>query len=99
MTTYVLAFRGQPGRPAPEGAEEKWGAWFGELGSAIADPGSRVGPVATLTAPDHGDPATAVLTGYMTVTADDLEAAASLARGCPGLEHDISVEVAELLEA
>lgn len=98
MTTYVLAFRGQADRQAPEGADEKWGAWFGELGSAIADPGSRVGPVTTLAATNPGDPATAVLTGYMTVTADDLEAATRLAGGCPGLEHDISVEVAEVLE-
>ena len=99
MCTYVLAFRGQPDRQAPEGADDKWRAWFGELGSALVDPGSRVGPVATLTAAEPGDPATAVLTGYLTVSADDLESATRLAGGCPGLEHDLSVEIAEVLEA
>ena len=98
MTTYVLAFRGQPDRQAPDGAEEKWAAWFGELGSALVNPGSRVAPVARLTAAEPGDPATAVLTGYLMVSADDAEAATQLARGCPGLAHDLSVEIAEVLE-
>jgi hypothetical protein len=38
-----------------------------------------------------------VLTGYIVVTADDLEAASELAAGCPGLAHEVSVEVAEVV--
>jgi hypothetical protein len=98
MNTYVLAFRGQPDRPAPADVSEKWMAWFGELGSSIADPGSRVGATATVAAADAGDPATAVITGYTLIHADDLAAATDLARGCPGLADGISVEVGELLE-
>ena len=98
MAKYVLAFRGQPDRLTPADASDKWQAWFSELGSAIADGGSRVGPPTTLTAPGAGDPATAVLTGFMVLTADDLATATDLARGCPGLENGVSVEVAEALE-
>jgi hypothetical protein len=34
--------------------------------------------------------------GYTLVTADDLDAAVALARGCPFLQHDGGVEVGEL---
>jgi hypothetical protein len=98
MNTYVLTFRGQAGREVPADADEKWGAWFAELGSSIASPGSRVGEVATVAADEPGDPASAVLTGYMLVSADSLSAATDLARGCPGLADGVSVEVGELVE-
>jgi hypothetical protein len=51
-----------------------------------------------VTASDTVDPATAVITGFTLVTADDLAAATELARGCPGLTHGVSVEVGELVE-
>jgi hypothetical protein len=38
-----------------------------------------------------------VLTGYIVINADDLGAAVQLASGCPGLAHDVSVEVAEVI--
>ena len=98
MTTYVLTFRGQPDRATPAGAEEKWGAWFAELGSSIANPGSRVGETITVDADEPGDPATAVLTGFMLVNAGTIAAASDLARGCPGLAHGVSVEVGEFAE-
>jgi hypothetical protein len=37
-----------------------------------------------------------VLTGYIVINACDLDAAVELASGCPGLAHDVSVEVAEV---
>jgi hypothetical protein len=98
MHMYLLTFRGQPDREPPAGAEEKWGAWFAELGSSVANPGSRVGETVTVAPDDPGDPATAVVTGFMTVTADSLDAAADLARGCPGLADGIAVEVGHLVE-
>jgi hypothetical protein len=98
MNTYVLAFRGQPGRELPADADEKWGAWFAELGSSIVNPGSRVGDTTTVPAADAGDPATAEIAGFTLVSADDLAAATDLARGCPGLSHGVSVEVGELVE-
>ena len=97
MSKYVLAFRGQPGRtPAPE-EEQAWGAWFGKLGPAIADTGNRVGATRTLLAARRGEPGRAVLTGYVVVDAADLDAAATLAAGCPGLADGVDVEVAEVI--
>lgn len=97
MSKYVLAFRGQPGRtPVPEEAQA-WGAWFGQLGPAIADMGNRVGATRTLPAARRGEPGSAVLTGYVVVNAADLDAAAKLAAGCPGLAGGVDVEVAEVI--
>jgi hypothetical protein len=97
MSKYVLAFRGQPGRtPAPE-EEQAWGAWFGQLGPAIADMGNRTGATRTLPAARRGDPGGAVLTGYVVIDAADLDTAATLAAGCPGLADGVDVEVAEVI--
>jgi len=97
MTNYVLAFRSGPDRAVPEGALEAWGAWFGQLGPAIADRGNRVGNVTRLDAADAASGAE-ILTGYMVISADSMESAATLAKGCPGLAYGVSVEVAEVVD-
>jgi hypothetical protein len=96
MSSYVLAFRGRPDRTPRPGEDQAWGAWFGRLGPAIAEFGHRVGTSRTLSA-RQGDPGGRVLTGYIVVHADDLDAAVELASGCPGLAHEVSVEVAEVM--
>ena len=97
MGKYVLAFRGQPGRTPAAGEEQAWGAWFGRLGAAIADAGNRVGATRTLAAARRSEPGSAVLTGYVVIDAADLDAAAQLAAGCPGLADGVDVEVAEVI--
>jgi hypothetical protein len=99
VSKYVLVFRGQPGRTATEGEEQAWGSWFGQLGPAIADRGNRVGATRTLPAVHRGDPGSAVLTGYVVIDAADLDAAATLAAGCPGLASGVDVEVAEVIRS
>ena len=97
MSKYVLAFRGQPDRSAAPEEEQAWGAWFGQLGPAIADMGNRVGATRTLPAARRGEPGSAVLTGYVVIDAADLDAAATLAADCPGLASGVDVEVAEVI--
>ena len=97
MGKYVLAFRGQPDRVhQPEEGQQR-GTWFAGLGTAIADPGNQVGTVRTLAAKDGGDPASAILTGYVVIDASSPDEAARLASGCPGMQHGVSVEVAEVV--
>lgn len=95
MSSYVVAFRARPDRTPAAGEDQQWGAWFGRLGPAITDPGNRVGATRTLPADSGTDGQ--VLTGYMVITAHNLDTAAALAAGCPGLAHDVQVEVAEVL--
>ncbi len=99
MSKYVLAFRGQPDRAHQPDEGQQWGAWFADLGAAIVDMGNQVGTVCTLPAEGGGDPAKAVLTGYVVITAADPGEAARLAGGCPGLQHGVSVEVGEIAGA
>lgn len=96
MSKYILAFRGQPGRAQQPDEGQKWAAWFADLGGAISDMGNQVGTVRTLHSEQAGDPATAVLTGYVVITAADPGEAARLAGGCPGLRNGVSVEVGEV---
>ncbi len=99
MSKYVLAFRGQPDRARQPDEGQQWGAWFAGLGAAIVDMGNQVGTVRTLRSEDAGDPASAVLTGYIVITAAGPDEAARLAGGCPGLRHGVSVEVGEVARA
>jgi hypothetical protein len=99
MSKYILAFRGQPDRTLRPDEGEQWSAWFAGLGAAISDLGNQVGKVRTLQADNGGDPATAVLTGYVVISAADADDAARLAGGCPGLARGVSVEVGEVADS
>src|SRR6478672_3006625 len=101
MPKYVFAYHGGGPMPSTE-AEQKavmdaWVSWFGSLGAAIVDGGNPVGRAATLAADgstSEGGGANP-LTGYSLVNASDLDAALTLAKGCPILAAGGSVEVAE----
>lgn len=79
---------------------EAWGAWFASMSAAVLDGGA---PTAQANTVSDGGIVTAgggsnPLTGYSIVTADSLEAATEMAKGCPSLSSGGSVEVAELIE-
>ncbi len=93
MAKFVFSFRGLPDRTATAEDEAAWGRWFEEIGSSIADFGNRVGVARRVGA----GPSTDVLTGYVVVNADSLDAAAALAEGCPGLRQGGGVEVGEII--
>ena len=102
MARYIYVYHG--GR-TPESDEEmarvlgEWQAWFAQLGEHVADAGAPVGMSATV----HGDGRITAdgganpVSGYSFVDADDDEQAAELARGCPILRENGSVEVAPVI--
>jgi hypothetical protein len=94
MATFVLSFRSAKERAPDAGEEAAWGDWFKTIGASISDPGNRVGRSSPL---GNCGPDTA-LSGYTIVSAEDLEAAVSLAKGCPGLEHGGGVEVGAIVD-
>ena len=98
MPNYVLAFRGQPDRTPTDADEQRWAAWFGQIGPRITDMGNRVGQVKLLPDSTHTTPGT-VLAGYVVISADDLAQATDVARGCPGLAVGDTVEVGEIMAA
>jgi hypothetical protein len=103
MPKYVFAYHGGS-RPESEAEQANvmaaWEAWLGALGDAVVDVGNPTGASKTLSsdgsARDGGG--SNPLRGYSLIQATDLDAAVSLAKGCPILAAGGSVEVAEAIE-
>jgi len=95
MATFLFSYRVPtdyvPGRPEGIGA---WTSWFASMGASVTDIGkpifesSALGGLGDRTKPG----------GYSMITADDLEAALTLAKGCPALREGGGVEVGLLAD-
>ncbi len=102
MGKFVLAYRGGAMPASPEEGEKvmaAWMNWFGTLGSAVADGGNPFGPAKSI-APNGNvtEGGAASLTGYSILTAESLEAATDLAKGCPQLTSGGTVDVYETID-
>jgi hypothetical protein len=101
MANYMLAYKGGSMAATDEEREvamAAWGAWFGGLGAAVIDAGNPFGASATVagdTSVSEGAPS--ALTGYSVLSADSLQAAGELVKGCPVLVAGGSVEVYETI--
>ena len=102
MPKFVFAYHGGS---MPETEEESarvmaaWGQWMGEISGSLVDGGNPVGPSKTVTSSgveDNGG--SNPLSGYTLVNADTIDAAVSMAKGCPIIASGGSVEVAEAIE-
>jgi hypothetical protein len=102
MSNYVFAYSGGNGVAADEAERNaqmaKWGQWFGELGSAVVDGGAPTGTAKTVgPGGSVSDGGSRALTGYSVVSADSLDSAVDLAKGCPILENGGAVDVYEAI--
>ena len=102
MAKYLLVYHGG-GVPETEEARQAemaaWGQWFGSLGQAIADPGNPVGQSRTISGGNVSQGGGAnPATGYSVITADSIDAAVNMAKGCPIIKSGGSIEVAETFE-
>lgn len=102
MPNYAFAYHGGK-RPASreEGAKhmENWNAWVESLGDANVDPGKYLGMSKTVSAAGvTDDGGSNPLAGFSIVKADDMDTALELAKGCPHLDLEGTIEVAEILE-
>jgi hypothetical protein len=102
MTRYVFAYSGGNGVSADEDERNaqmaEWVQWFGELGAAVIDGGAATGPAKTVGPGGAvGDGGSRGLTGYSIVSADNLEAAVELAKGCPVVGIGGAVDVYEAI--
>jgi hypothetical protein len=95
MAQFVLTYRGPKGyRPTPE-STQAWLAWFDSFAEQLVDRGKPV--VSRASVGNCGSDRTE-LGGYSIVSADDIEAALAIAKGCPHLDRDGGVEVGQLGE-
>jgi hypothetical protein len=102
LTNYVFAYSGGNGVAADEAERKaqyaKWGQWFRDLGSAVVEGGAAMG-IAKTVGPGGSvsDGGSRGLSGYSIVSADSLDSALELAKGCPVLEIGGAVDVYEAI--
>ena len=102
MAQYIITYLGgdQPSTPE-EGKQHfaKYKKWLSELGDSVVSPANpfkntnTVHPNGTVTAGS-----TTAMSGYTIIEADSMEAALSIAKKCPFLDMDGSLEVSELMK-
>ena len=103
MAKYVYLYTGGGMAETPEAQQQvmqAWTAWFGELGEAILDGGNPFGASAAVQSDGSVSAGTpSKIGGYTLISADSLDAATALAKGCPVLHGGASVQVVETFEA
>ncbi len=97
MAKYLFAYSGgsAPSESERESVMAAWQSWLGGLGDSLVDMGNPFGPSRTVVPGGGSDGGASGLTGYSIVSAEDLAAAAEIAKGCPALNQGGSVEVYE----
>jgi hypothetical protein len=78
---------------------EAWGAWFGKLGDKVVDPGNPFAADVKMVSDGgavHDGSIGAPATGYSILTANSINAAADLAKGCPVLGSGGKITVYEI---
>jgi hypothetical protein len=93
MSTYILSYRSPAGYEPTAESTATWMAWFDSMGDQLVDLGKPTLPGTTI---GNCSPGATRLGGYSLIQADDLEAAVAVAKGCPQLDHNGGVEIAEL---
>ena len=101
MANYLLLYHG--GKMPESEAEQKavmddWTAWYTKLGQSVVDPGNPFTPMAkniTSNGNVSDGPAGSMASGYTVIKADSLDAAASMAKGCPVLKGGAQISVFE----
>ena len=102
MGSYVLLYSGGK---MPETEEEQaqvmkaWTDWFESLGPAVTDPGNPFTPMSKRVGPDGSmSEMPAEASGYSIVSADSLDAAADIAKGCPVIAGGAAITVYETFQ-
>lgn len=102
MSTFVLTYKGGT-MPETEAEQQAvmaaWGAWFGQLGDAVAAPGNPFAGSLSVNGEDGvSEGAASGLGGYSVLSAASLADAAELAKGCPLIGNGGTVDVYETIE-
>ena len=82
------------GTPSAQ-SRDAWKSWFDAMGDHLVESGRRV---CERTAIGNCSPTNTELGGYSVIHAEDFDAAAAIAKGCPYLDRDGGVEIGLLVE-
>ena len=102
MPQFVISYIGgdQPSSPEEGQAHRaKWQQWLEDLGAAAVSPANPMMHTQTVN-PDGSvtTGGTTRMSGYTIVEADSMDAAVDMAKACPFLDINGSLEVSELMQ-
>ncbi|AXT18494.1 hypothetical protein D7030_07415 [Flavobacteriaceae bacterium AU392] len=111
MSNFLFLFRGGDAARIQQSPEEmqdhmqKWGAWMGGLkengqlvdGLPLAKEGKVVEKSGEIITDGPFAEGAEVVGGYLIVTAENLNGAVEISKGCPIFEHHGNVEVREIM--
>ena len=102
MPRYIMVYLGGDQPSSPEEGQRHFARymdWLAELGDAAESPANPLGPSSTVN-PDGSVSAggSTGMSGYTIVRAESMEAALEMAKSCPFLEINGSLEVSELMQ-
>lgn len=103
MSKYIFIYHGGKMPETPEeGARvmADWMSWLAGMGDAVVDSGNPVGPSSTVQSDGliTRDGGSNPVSGYSLVSADSMEQALNMAKGCPILKMEGTVEVAVTID-
>ena len=102
MAQYLLVYLGGKPPSSPEEGQKhfaRYKEWLGSLGDAVVSPANPLKDTHTVS---HDGSVTTggstSMSGYTIVTAESMEAALDMARSCPFLDVEGTLEVAEMIQ-
>ncbi len=102
MPQYIIVYLGGDQPSSPEEGQKhfaKYKEWLGSLGDAVVSPANPLKNTSTVN-PDGSvtSGGATSMSGYTIIEADSLEAALDLAKACPFLDINGTLEVSELVQ-
>lgn len=102
MAQYIIVYLGGDQPASPEEGKQhfsKYMAWLSALGDAVVSPANPLKDTNTVNADGTVTAGgTTTISGYTIIDVDSMEAALTIAKGCPFLDINGSLEVSELVE-
>lgn len=102
MPQYLITYLGGDKPSTPEEGQQhfaKYQQWLGSIGDAVVSPANPLKDTHTVN-PDGSvsKSGKTTMSGYTIITADSMEAALEMAKSCPFLEVNGSLEISELIQ-
>ena len=102
MAKFLLVYHGGSMAETPEAqaaSMNTWIAWFTTLGAAVVDGGAPTSRAWTIQSGGTSEGGGAnPATGYSVISAESMDAASELAKGCPIIAEGGTVELCETID-
>jgi len=102
MAQFIMVYLGGDKPASPEEGQQhfaKYKQWLALLGDSVVSPANPLKDTCTLNSDGTvSEGGTTTMSGYTIVEADSMDTALSLAKACPFLEINGTLEVSELVQ-